>query len=87
MERQHKRHAPHLNCADDSAYAEAPDRTATFVCAACELRETLPDDYEAFKMWMAHKDAWFKANPKFAPSVRTLGTIKISKSGKATWLK
>lgn len=81
------RHAPHLNCADDSAYAEAPDRTATFICAACELRQTFPNDYEAFKAWMAHKEEWFAANPKFKPAVRTLGTIRISRSGKATWVK
>lgn len=81
-----KRHAPHINCADDSAYAEAPNRTATLICAACELQQTFPNDYEAWQAWMAHKDEWFSANPQFAVTVRTLGTININRSGKATWV-
>ena len=83
------RHAPHINCADDSSYADTGSNTVEFKCNACGASATWNGrcDYEAFQTWMAHKDAWFKQNPEFAPASRTLGTIKISKSGKATWVK
>ncbi len=74
-----RRHAPHLNCADDSSYGDTGFNSVEFRCEACGESAIWQGrcDYEAFQMWMGHKDAWFKANPNFAPSVRTLNTIKL----------
>lgn len=74
-----ERHAPHKNCADDSSYKDIGSKIVHFKCKACgkETYFNARDEYKAHEMWMEHKADWFANNPKFAPSVRTLKTIKL----------
>ena len=79
MGKTRDRHAPHKNCADDSSYEDIGSKTILFKCKACG-KETYFDaryEYKAHEMWWEHKQAWFAENPEFAPSVRTLGVIKL----------
>jgi hypothetical protein len=73
-----ERHAPFTNCADDSGYNLVGDK-AVMSCVACHMAVVFEARYEykAHEVWMDHKTAWFKANPDHAPSVRTIGTIRL----------
>ena len=75
------RHAPHINCADDSQYETIGSNTVLFHCKACGSKQLFDARYEynAHDLWWEHKKGWFANNPEFAPTVVTIGAITFNK--------